>query len=132
MADSDIARLRSEFNRTRPDNQVRLIAVFGSRARDDARASSDWDIAYLADPGFDADGLLGRLTGLLGTDHIDLVDLARASGQLRYRVARDGAPVFARDPGEWHRFWTEAVSFWCDAGPVLRQAYAGILQELGP
>ena len=132
MADVDIARLRSEFHRTRPDHRVRLIAVFGSRARNDAHASSDWDIAFLADPGFDAGGLLARLIGHLGTDRIDVVDLARASGQLRFRVARDGTPVFARDPDEWNRFWTNAVSFWCDAGPVLRQAYAGILQELGP
>ncbi len=106
--------------------------MFGSRARNDARASSDWDIGFLADPGFDADGLLARLVGHLGTDRIDVVDLARASGQLRYRVACDGTPVFARDPDEWSRFWTDAVSFWCDAGPVLRQSYAGLLQELGP
>lgn len=106
--------------------------VFGSRARGDAVASSDWDVGVLADPGYDADALLARLTVRLAADRIDLVDLARASGQLRYRVAQDGRLIFARAPDEWSRFWTDAVSFWCDAGPVLRRAYAGLLQELGP
>lgn len=109
-----------------------MIAVFGSRARGDAAASSDWDVGVLGDPGFDADGLRAQLAEYFATDRIDLVDLDRAGGQLRYRVARDGKAVFVRDDGEWDRFWTEAVSFWCDAGPVLRRAYAGLLQELGP
>jgi predicted nucleotidyltransferase len=129
---TDINRLENEYRTASPDSGVRLIAVFGSRARGDAVASSDWDIGVLADPGFDADALHAQLIAHLGTDRIDLVDLARASGQLRYRVARDGTPVFARDTDEWNRFRTDAVSFWCDAGPVLREAYAGILRELGP
>jgi predicted nucleotidyltransferase len=108
-----------------------MLALFGSRARGDGTASSDWDIAVLAGPGFDADALLAQLTERLAPDRVDLVDLTRASGQLRYRVARDGRPVFLSDPGEWPRFWIDAVSFWCDALPVIRGAYAGVLQELG-
>lgn len=132
MAQAGIHRLQDEYRTVGPDPRVRLIAVFGSRARGDAEASSNWDIGFLADPGFDPDDLLGQLTASLETTRIDLVDLSRASGQLRYRAAHDGQVVFARNADDWHRFWTEAVSFWCDAGPILRGAYAGLLQDLGP
>lgn len=132
MAEDAIAGLRDEYLRGTPDGRIRLLVVFGSRARDEARASSDWDLGVVAEPGFDVDSLRATLAGLLRTDHVDLVDLSRASGQLRYRVARDGVPVYTRNPGEWRSFWTDAVSFWCDAGPVLRRAYAGVLEELGP
>jgi len=107
-----------------------LLVLHGSRSRDDARPDSDWDFAYLCGDGFDPDAMLARLADALDSDRIDLADLARAGGQLRFRVARDGHVVYSRREGEWDRFWTGAVSFWCDAGPVLREAYDGALQEL--
>lgn len=113
-------------------SRLRLLVLHGSRARDDARADSDWDFGYLADEGFDPDALLAELATLLRADRIDLADLARASGQLRYRVARDGVVIHARDSAEWERFWMEAVSFWCEAGVVLQAAYDGALRELRP
>jgi predicted nucleotidyltransferase len=110
---------------------LRLLALHGSRSRDDARVDSDWDFGYLAGDGFDPDALLAGLAEVLHADRIDLADLTRASGQLRFRVAREGVVIYARDDAEWERFWMEAVSFWCDAGPVLRAAYDGALQDLG-
>ena len=76
---------------------LRLLALFGSRARGDSHSASDWDFGYLADPAYDVDGLLARLSERLCADRLDLVDLARAGGQLRFRAARDGRVVFARD-----------------------------------
>ncbi len=107
-----------------------LLLLFGSRARGDVHPRSDWDFGYLANPGFDADDLLARLVLLLGTDQIDLVDLGRANGQLRYRAAAEGHPLFEAAPGVFEDFWFEAVSFWCDAGPILQRSYEEILQGL--
>jgi predicted nucleotidyltransferase len=106
------------------------LVLHGSRSRDDARPDSDWDFAYICGDGFDPDALLAHLAQALDSDRIDLADLARAGGQLRFRVARDGQVLFSRNEGEWDRFWMDAVSFGCDAGPVLREAYDGALQEL--
>ena len=40
-----------------------------------------------------------------------------------------GAGVLFESPaGQFQRFWVEAVSFWCDAAPVLERAYAGVLE----
>jgi len=104
--------------------------LFGSRARDASRDGSDWDFGYLATPDVDPEALRGRLADALESDRIDLVDLERASGLLRYRAARDGQVVFEsrRDLGD--RFRLEAAQFWCDAAPVLRRGYEEVLAEL--
>jgi predicted nucleotidyltransferase len=78
-----------------------LAAVFGSRARGDATAASDWDVAYLADERLDRDALLADLVNALDTDRVDLVDLDRAGGLLRFRVARDGRVVFEAHANEF-------------------------------
>jgi predicted nucleotidyltransferase len=111
---------------------LRLLLLFGSRARGDQRATSDWDLGYVGTGVFDPDGFLAELVDLLGTDRIDLADLTRAGAQLRFRAARDGCPMFEVAAGEFARFWFDAVSFWCDVQPILRAGYDHVLAELGP
>lgn len=108
---------------------VRLAVVFGSRARGDATAASDWDVGVLDDGQLDHDALFADLVRTLGTDRIDLVDLARAGALVRFRAARDGVAVFARGPGAFDNFWREAVDFWCDAGPIIRAGYEAVLTD---
>ncbi|HTQ79479.1 MAG TPA: nucleotidyltransferase domain-containing protein, partial [Thermoanaerobaculia bacterium] len=107
-----------------------LLLLFGSRARDDSHAHSDWDLGYLARPGFDVDGLLARAVLLLGSDRVDLVDLKRASGLLRFRAAAEGKVLYESTPDSFADFWFEAVSFWCDAEPILKAGYEAILDRL--
>ena len=110
---------------------LRLLVLFGSRARGEAGADADWDFGYVAADDFRPDRLLIDLTLAVKSDRVDLVDLTRAGGQLRYRAARDAGVLFESPAGQFQRFWVEAVSFWCDAGPVLERAYAGVLERLG-
>lgn len=111
---------------------LQLLLLFGSRARGAAHARSDWDLGYLADADFDPAGLLAALVGVLGTDRVDLVDLARASGLLRYRAARDGLVVFEARPRFAEQFRLEAARFWCEAAPVLERGYDDVLDGLTP
>ena len=111
---------------------LRLLLLFGSRARGDAREQSDWDFGYVAERGLDADALLLDVVNTLGTDRIDLVDLARAGAQIRFRAARDGRVLPEARPGVFTRFWIEAVEFWCDVEPLLRTGYAEALARLRP
>jgi len=109
-----------------------LLLLFGSRARRDAREGSDWDLGYLAGAEMDPSALLLDVVTALGTDRVDLVDLARAGAQVRFRAAADGRIVYAADETAFERFWFEAVSFWCDAAPVIRMGYADVLARLSP
>jgi uncharacterized protein len=113
------------------DPHLRLLVLFGSRARGDVHASSDWDLGYLAESGFDPLTLLAELGQALATDHIDLVDLARAGAQLRFRVAAEGQPVYASHSGVFPEFQHESVRFWCDAAPIIQAGYREVLAGLG-
>lgn len=102
---------------------LRLLVLHGSRARGTAHGLSDWDFAYLADSDFDPDALLGRLSEELASDSIDLADLSRASGLLRFKAASDGFLLFEREPGLFDRFRLDAITAWCDMEPILSRAY---------
>ncbi|MEY4583025.1 MAG: hypothetical protein RL701_7728 [Pseudomonadota bacterium] len=104
--------------------------MHGSRARADHRADSDWDFVYLASPELEVPLLFADLAIALGSDEIDLADLAAVGGLIRYRAARDGVVIFESEPGHFERFWFDAVSFWCDASPVLLAGYKAVLEGL--
>jgi predicted nucleotidyltransferase len=108
---------------------LQLLVLFGSRARGEATARSDWDLGYLGEPSLDRDGLLADLVASAGTEAIDLVDLDRAGGLVRFRAARDAVVLFEAGDGTFARFWFDAVSYWCDMGPIIRAGYEGILEE---
>jgi predicted nucleotidyltransferase len=114
--------------RARPG--LNLLLLFGSRARGDAAPGSDWDFGYLASDTFDAAACVGALVEAVGSDRVDLVDLDRASGLLRYRAAREGRIVYEACPRLGERFCLEAAQFWCDAAPVLEQGYDEVLAGL--
>lgn len=118
----------TELARTSPG--LELLVLFGSRARGDSHSRSDWDFGYLSARDFDPAEFLAHLVLLLGTDRIDLVDLERTNGLLRFRVASEGQTLFESNDGAFERFAFEAISFWCDMGPIIRQGYEEILQGL--
>jgi predicted nucleotidyltransferase len=111
---------------------LRLLVLFGSRAQGREHSRSDWDFGYLADTGFQPEALHAELVRAVNTERVDLVDLATAGGLLRYRAAAQGRPLHEVHPGEFARFWREAVGFWCDVEPILRPAYDRVLERLGP
>lgn len=109
---------------------LKLLVLHGSRARGDARPGSDWDFAYLASPVFDADALLANLGEAIRSDAVDLADLSRASGLLRYNAASDGIAVYERDSGAFEQFQLDAISAWLDMAVVLGPAYDERMERL--
>ena len=63
---------------------LQLLLVYGSRARGDCHATSDWDLGFIASPTFDADAFQALAVEILDSDRVDVADLDRASGLLRY------------------------------------------------
>jgi predicted nucleotidyltransferase len=128
MVSTALDRVR-EMARAEP--RLALLVLYGSRARGDAHATSDWDFGYLAEEGFDPSAFLAALVRTVECDEVDLVDLGRASGQLRYRAAAEGLVVHGR-PAVFEAFWFDAVSYWCDMQGVIRAEYARVLEGLSP
>lgn len=108
----------SPWSRQHPD--LKLLVLFGSRARGDHDPSSDWDLAFLSDPVVSADRppfwfpgseILSTLSELasIPNDRIDLVDLSICSDILAHYVARDGQIIYERNPGEFALFQQKAL-----------------------
>lgn len=111
--------------------ELKLLLLFGSQARGDALETSDWDFGYIAEPGFDSLAFYNDLVLILKTDRIDLVDLSRAGGLLRYRAARDGLVLLESRKGEFEKFCFQAVDFWCEMGSIIQKEYDNLLESLG-
>ena len=110
---------------------LRLLVVFGSRARQDGHEGSDWDFGYIGSAALVPESLLAAIVKAVGTDRVDLVDLTRAGALLRFRAASEGQPLYEAKPDEFARYWLDAVSFWCDMAPLIHAGYESVLAELG-
>jgi predicted nucleotidyltransferase len=107
--------------------------LFGSRARADAQAHSDVDVAVYVDPARVADSALGyaaeltaEVTGLLRRNDVDVVLLNRAAPLLYHRVLRNGLRLFARDARATTTREGRALSRYCDYVPQLRKIDAAL------
>ena len=107
-----------------------LLVLTGSRARGTEHERSDWDFGVLGTAELDPLSLRADLADALGTDAIDLVDLRRASAVLRRDAAVSGRALVERAGGAFTDFQIEAISFWCDVEPVLREAHADVLRAV--
>jgi len=110
---------------------LRLLVLFGSRARGDAHTASDWDFGYLAGPELDVEALLEWLCRTVNSDDVDLVDLDRASGVLRHQAADHGIAVFEHVPETFVAYVIDVLRFWLDAWPVIRKSQEEQLRSLG-
>jgi uncharacterized protein len=94
---------------------LKLLILFGSRARGDNYEDSDWDFAMLFDENLrqqyelgDGDRyrswiLLQQLFDL-GDDEMDWIDLKGASELLAHTIARDGVVLYEHEPGLFAEF----------------------------
>lgn len=94
--------------------ELEIVVLVGSRARGDAGAHSDWDIAvrWASSPA-DFTGELARtedlrrqLADILNTDvdRVDLIDLSRANLAMRAVVAEEGIVLKGDDDLPWFHF----------------------------
>jgi predicted nucleotidyltransferase len=102
------------------------VYLYGSRARDENRESSDVDVAILLrEPpprtlGHPAIRLAGELEDHLGLP-VDVVVLNDAPPDLVHRILRDGRILIDRDPAARIRFEIRARNEFFDLQPVLHR-----------
>jgi uncharacterized protein len=107
----------ARFTQNHPN--LKLLILFGSRARGEEDPSSDWDFAFLSEPDrlpqqpywFSGSDLLATLCNLLqvSDEAVDIVDLSTCSEILAHFVARDGQAVYEKTPGQFAQFQQQAL-----------------------
>ncbi len=100
---------------------LKMLILFGSRARGDTHAKSDWDFAALYDRKirdefckdsgfgwFEVPGIIEEVFSI-NSDNINIVELSRASPLIAHFVARDGKLLYEKEPGEFDRFKQQSL-----------------------
>jgi uncharacterized protein len=95
---------------------LKMLVLFGSRARGDTHAKSDWDFATLYDEKlreesckdrgfawFEVPGILSEAFNL-NSDEIDVVELNRCSRLITHFIARDGISIYETELGQFEAF----------------------------
>lgn len=125
-----IERIREVAERIGRESGYRLIVLFGSAARGDARPA-DLDFAVLGN-GAEVDlvALTNRLIRALGTQAIDVCDLRRADPLLLALVARDGIPLYEGEPGAFADFASLAFRRYADTRKFREMEHREILDFL--
>ncbi len=132
MANAIDVELKERLAAVARAHDLRLLLLFGSRARGDVTPHSDWDFAFLAATPVDSFRLSADLEDTVTSEHVDVVDLDRAGGLIRLKIAQDGIVVHEREPETFDDFRYAAALFWCDAGSVIEGYYDQALKDLGP
>ncbi len=93
---------------------VQAIYLFGSRATDEARPDSDFDIAFLnpqpVSDFFQKHEMMFGLAKKLGAEKVDLVDLKTADDVLRFEVVARGKCLFAANKTQVAFFEMQVIS----------------------
>jgi predicted nucleotidyltransferase len=125
---------------------LKMLILFGSRARGDTHPKSDWDFAALYDmelreescknrgfAWFEVPVILGEAFRL-NSDEIDVVELNQCSQPIAHFIARDGILLYEQEPCEFETF--KITNLMSDAElketeRQLRQSINDFLEEWG-
>lgn len=121
---------------------LKMLVLFGSRARGDHFPSSDWDFALLFDENlrkqYEAgDGwnryrswaVLQQILGL-SDDELDWVDIKDASELLAHKIARDGVVLYESEPGIFQQFQQEYLKSELEMKQIRKELRALVRTKL--
>lgn len=102
---------------------LKMLVLFGSRARGDYHTKSDWDFAVLYDE--EKQNLVQEYNQLkiydslakvfqISSDKIDVINLSKCSPLLAFNIAKDGKVVYERTSGEFIYFQMKAWKIYAD------------------
>ncbi|AFZ54733.1 type VII toxin-antitoxin system MntA family adenylyltransferase antitoxin [Cyanobacterium aponinum] len=100
---------------------IKMVILFGSRARGDINDKSDWDFAILCDREIVAKTFKNKVSSWfaysvnlneifdLKTERIDIIDLNSCSDFIAHYIARDGVLIYEKNEGEFEHFRREKL-----------------------
>lgn len=121
---------------------LKMLVLFGSRARGDIHANSDWDFAALYDEEirktyvkdnawawFEVPQLLGQLFEL-NSDNIDVVELNNCSTLIAHFVAVDGTLLYEKKTGIFDSFRRGALKSEVEMKEIRKSLRAKVEKNL--
>ena len=125
---------------------LKMLVLFGSRAKGDIHGKSDWDFAVVYDEEirknhiadntfawFEVPEKLGNIFQI-NSDIIDIVELNRCSPLLSFHVARDGKLIYEKNSGDFVKFQMKAWKIYADTAKFRKSRRKSIelwLQKKG-
>jgi len=109
-----IEDIRNRLEPLHHDTGLQLIVLFGSLAKGRRNIRSDMDLAFLYSVPFDIVQLTNRVSQLLCSDAIDVVDLRTASPLLKFSAMQNGKALYERSPGTFSSFYSLAFRRYID------------------
>lgn len=107
---------------------LQLVIAFGSVVSGRVHQKSDIDLAFLFDKPVDIIRLTTRVTKLLRSDNVDVVDLMRASPLLGFSVVRNGKLLHESIEGTFSAFCSLAFRRYADT-KKLRNAQDQMIKQ---
>jgi uncharacterized protein len=107
---------------------LKIVLLFGSQVSGRVHSTSDIDLGVLFDCPADLVGIANRVTGLLRTDRVDLVDLRRASPLLAFAAVSKGHLLYERSAGLFNEFYSLSFRRYIDT-KKLRDAQKRAIQN---
>ncbi len=129
LTNKNYADLEKYFKSFQPE--ISLAILFGSYGTEQQRADSDLDFAVLFNTQVDIYAemrLLSDLTGLLGIENIDLVNLNKASIVVQHE-ALAGKIIYEKNPIITSDYFEKVIKYYCDYAPVLNKFDREFLEE---
>ncbi|MEK7128002.1 MAG: nucleotidyltransferase domain-containing protein [Patescibacteria group bacterium] len=93
----DIEEIKSKIKPMAEKYGLKLVVLFGSRARGDSREKSDFDIAYLPKESVnfsEENHMAGELYFILKSSDVDLVNLSNASPLLFKKIFEESVVLY--------------------------------------
>ena len=123
-----LAKSLESFFKGRQD--ILLVFLFGSSARNRLRPSSDVDIGILFKtvPEIEATNALKEELSSILRREVDLVVLGHASPILRMQILKHGIVIFSRSKKNFHQFFTDTVNQYDDLKWIRKNCEENILR----
>lgn len=97
---------------------IKLVILFGSRAKGSNLDRSDYDLALMQDESFDIIKMTMEICRVLETDKVDIIDIRQVSPLLGMEIAKYGKIIFESKPGLFNSFKSLIFRKYCDTKKI--------------
>lgn len=119
------------------EEQISAVILFGSLATNKETPLSDVDLAILYHKNLSLNELnqlhlqvLGKITDLLQSDDIDVINLNTAPLSMQYGAIKQSKILLLNNREEYIDYWEQTVKYYLDFKPLLDECNNTLLETL--